>query len=262
MKSKRKDLLWEQYVDAQLALLMDAYANEAGAQLLNQFENSDVLDIPEELDRKCQTLIQREFAKQKRRRRLQSVMKISGRVAAVFLAVIGVCTVLVASVEAIRTPVINFIIGAPKDDHSLIQFPEDMTIPPDATAGQPTADRSESPLEGMIPEEYVLQDMLYPETGGFFCYYKDAEGNEIIFRVSAAEGTINFDTEDAIVTEVSILGNKGIMIEKHGYRFYWLEQETGLLYHLVLENWEYEEAWALAETVAACPDWVYIIPEE
>lgn len=261
MNRKREDLLLEQFEDTQLALLMSAYAKDTGTQLLEEFEKSNASDLPEELDRKCQTLIQREFARRKRSRQLRTAIKLSGRVAAFFLAVIGTCIVLIASVEAIRTPTINFIIGANKA-YSTITFPDDITLSTNMPTGEPTVDRSDSPLEGMIPEDYRLKLMNYHGTDGYVCFYEDSEGNNINFHVSKAGGTINFDTEDAIVTEINILGNKGVMVEKRGYSFYWLDQETAILCDLWLENWEYEEAWALAETVAACPDWVYIIPEE
>ena len=99
----------DKYMDAVLAMLMDEYA-EAEAEVLLQKSKEEISeeDVPEELDQKCQALIRRKFTQKRRRHALKVVGNISRRVAAFAIVLLGAFSALFLTVDAVRTPIINF----------------------------------------------------------------------------------------------------------------------------------------------------------
>ena len=64
----------DKYMDAVLAMLMDEYA-EAEAEMLLQNSKDEIpeVEMPEELDRKCQALIRKKFVRKKRQHALEAL---------------------------------------------------------------------------------------------------------------------------------------------------------------------------------------------
>ena len=266
MDDKRTNELLDQYEDALMALLMNEYAESNGARLLKEYEEAErsgaISEVPEVLDRKCQDMIHRAYAKHRFRMSLKSFANASKRVAAIALAVLGLCSVLVMSVEAFRTPIVNFFIEQ-HEKYSTIDFGKDSnTATSDIT--EPTVesqpvDRSKSPLLGMIPDSYNLVQFSNKGKRGFTCLYKDDAGNTIAFSATPTEGMLNVDTEDVVVKNVELLGHNGMLVEKDGYKIVWFDAKVGVCYQLRSTAFDYATLWALAETVAACQEWPNLI---
>lgn len=266
MDDKRTDNLLDQYEDALMALLMNEYAELNGARLLEKYEEAErsgaISEVPEALDEKCRNMIHRAYAKQRSRIRFKAFVKTSKRVAAITLAVLGLCSVLVVSVEAFRTPIVNFFIEQ-HEKYSTIDFGKDSsTATSDTTeptiASQPV-DRSEDPLGGMVPDGYNLVQFSNKGKRGFTCFYEDKAGNFISFSASPSEGMLNVDTEDAVVKDVELLGHSGLLVDKDGYKIVWFDAEVGICYQLRTTSLDYGSLWSLAETVAACQEWPNVI---
>ena len=266
MDDKRTNELQDQYEDALMALLMNEYAELNGARLLEEYEeaerNGAILEVPEALDEKCRNMIHRAYAKQRSRIRFKSFVKASKRVAAITLAVLGLCSVLIVSVEAFRTPILNFFIEQ-HEKYSTIDFGKDSNAAT-SEATEPTAesqpvDRSEDPLVGMVPDGYNLIQFSNKGKRGFTCLYKDSDGEVISFMATPTEGLLNVDTENATVTDIELLNHKGKLIEKDGYKIVWFDASTSICYQLRTTGIGRGETWALAETVANCPEWANLI---
>lgn len=268
MENKRIDELSENYEDALMALLMDEYAEANGAQLLKEYEEEErsgaIPDIPEALDKKCRDLIRRSYAKHRFRVRLRTVAGISKRVALITLAALGLCSVLIVSVEAIRTPVIRFFIEQ-NEEFSSIDFDTvgsntESSDPIEAADESQPVDRSISPLVGMVPDGYELVHFSDKGKRGFTCLYKDDADNIISFSATPAKGRLNVDTEDAIVEDIELLGHDGMLILKaDDKKIVWLDEAVSICYQLRATELEQGELWALAETVATCPEWANLI---
>lgn len=266
MDDKRTDNLLDQYEDALMALLMNEYAELNGARLLEEYEEAErsgaISEVPEALDRKCRDMIHRAYAKQRSRMRFKSFVKASKRVAVIALAVLGLCTVLVISVEAFRTPIVNFFIEQ-HEKYSTIDFGKDgNTTTSDATGqatGSQSVDRSEDPLAGMVPDGYILTQFSNKGKRGFTCYYEDGAGDVISFIATPAEGLLTVDTEDATVTDIELLDHKGKLIEKGGCKILWFDANVSICYQIRTTGLEPGETWVLAETIAKCPEWAELI---
>lgn len=266
MDDKRMNELQDQYEDAFMALLMNEYAELNGARLLEEYEEAErsgaISEVPEALDQKCRELIRRAYTKKRSRNRMQLFMRGSKRVAAIALAVLGLCSVLVVSVEAFRTPIVNFFIEQ-HEKYSTIDFGKDSNTATskntEPTAESQLADRSEDPLVGMVPDGYTLTQFLSKGKRGFTCLYKDDAGGSITFSATPTEGLLNVDTEDAVVTDIELLDHKGKLIEKDGCKIVWFDANVSVCYQLRATGLESSETWILAETIAKCPEWAELI---
>ena len=67
-----------------------------------------------------------------------------------------------------------------------------------------------------IPDEYTLESIFAPDGGGIVEYlYRNADGQHLIFSyVSIQQGSaVSFDTDKAVVTDVTVHGCPGLLIE-------------------------------------------------
>ena len=138
------------------------------------------------------------------RQRWKHAWKTASRIiqkVSVFLVIllIGVCTTVI-TVEAIRTPFINWLISLQKDS-STIHFKEesDMT---DITFGY-------------LPEEYEASLVSADSKTTYYSIENDV-GNVIFLMINSldSDSGLNVDTENAEVSEFSLSGKKAISVKK------------------------------------------------
>ena len=101
--------VYEKYVDATVEFFMECYSGTLSSAIqeeLKDGENQDVV-FPKELDKRCQTLIKKECAKQRMKQTAKNVIK-GLRYAAIFAVVmLSFTSLLFMTVEAVRIPIIN-----------------------------------------------------------------------------------------------------------------------------------------------------------
>lgn len=138
------------------------------------------------------------------RQRWKHAWKTASRIiqkVSVFLVIllIGVCTTVI-TVEAIRTPFINWLISLQKDS-STIHFKEesDMT---DITFGY-------------LPEGYEASLVSADSKTTYYSIENDV-GNVIFLMINSldSDSGLNVDTENAEVSEFSLSGKKAISVKK------------------------------------------------
>ena len=244
MGSNQRQQLMEQYEDAALALLMDEYAEEEGARLLQEFEelgqNGASPEIPAELDAKCRQLINSAFKKQNSKPLAKRVGKFAAKAAAVFLVVLGLSTVTVLSVDAFRVPVLHFIADQ-SGEFSKVVFSEDVDVKTDRVSA--TIARFES----CLPEGYKVQQK---NVGKTMCRIRCVNSNDssISLNISKQETGLAVDTEDADFVKVSFGDYLGAFKEKNGYHLIWIDDE--MVYNLYASALSLEEFWELAYATA------------
>lgn len=256
MNSKSREELVEQYEDVAFALLMSEYAEQEGNRLLREFEEAkakgEVLEIPAALDTKCRMMIRQAYEKQRRKERMNRILRTMGRTAAMLFVTLGVCTTLVFSVEALRTPVINFLIEQ-HERFTSIDFDQEVTGDPvqDVDSTHIGEGGDESPLDGLVPEEFELSRYTVRDDGSILILYKNLMGGSIRFTTTVSQGNLNLDTEDANCESVEVSGYSGIFIEKDGeLRVSWFDGEKNLAYQLRAVGLSVADFWSLAEQVA------------
>lgn len=253
MNGKSREELIEQYEDAAFALLMSEYAEQEGNRLLREFEEAkakgEVPEVPAALDAKCRKMIRQAYEKKRCENKVKEFLRAAGRVAAMLFIALGVCTTLVFSVEAVRTPVINFIIEQ-TEWFTSIDFENDMSGEPTQDA-VPAAMVDTSLLDAFIPSGYKLYKSTAKSNGSIAVIYKSENGGNIVYITTVCEGNLNIDTEEADAKKIEIAGFEGFYIEKDGViKITWFDIENGVAYQLRANALTEADFWALAESIA------------
>ena len=132
--------------------------------------------------------------------------KYRGFLAKTAAILIAVTWLLMAKVDAVRLPVMNFYLDVYEKFSKIIV--ED-GISPSARLPQ----RKDLYLPAYIPHEYEVIDVI-DEPEVYIVTYADDEGNTIVFKQSDNIKGISIDTEDSEVLEMEIHGNNAIVAIK------------------------------------------------
>lgn len=242
MNNDRMDELNEQLEDAYFALLLNRYAESEGRKQQEEYEKAaaqnELLPVPEDLDAKCRDLIRKSSAKGRRKQLIQRTLPRIGRIAAVLLIVIGLCTTLVFSVDALRIPTINFIIDQYERYTSIgkdVQEPP--TDPTESNQESPTEilpnNQTPSPLAGILPDTFEMLNHRISPSGSLVCAYRGPDNCVINYSVSSYSGVLNVDTEGASTEPISILGYSGFLITKgEKLTIVWVDEPGNKVYHM------------------------------
>ena len=268
---KDYEALLEDYEDAMMRLVMYRVAQEDGRRLLEEAEELERsgFEVPKELDEKCLKLIEKSRASQEREtapvgtgaveddspRRFR-LHKVGQLAMAAILAAVLLFGVAYAINEDFRISVLNFFLEL-QEDGSWFSFRNGGTGEAKNYQPQSSGVQGEFPFEfTYIPEGYELFDQKIYDMGsdgdGYYCAYFSAEDppHEFYFEIwPVSEGTnLLVDTEDAVVTEMTIRGHDGWLIEKT----YVTSQRESMMYF-----W-----FDLADKYAFCYSSLGISPEE
>lgn len=252
MNMNKKEDLIEQYEDAALALMMSEYAEQEGNRLLQEFEEAkargDVPAVPAELDEKCRNLIHKAYKKERTRKRLTHLLCFAGKTAAAWFVVIGLCATLIVSVEALRTPVFNFIIEQ-HDKFTTINLGKDPSEPTtQPTTDHPANPSRETPLDGLLPDGYTVVQFRVRGNGTYVAQYMNSVGNLIILSSTLGDGILNIDTDNANTRAITIAGFNGYLVEEGTeLTLFWFDAEHDFSYQLRTTNTSISELWRIAE---------------
>lgn len=243
MSENKKLELLDQYDDVTFALLMDEYAEEEGARLRKEFEEAqaagEVSDTSDALDEKCLQMIHRDFAKKRGKENVRKIIRMTSKVAVAVLVFFGVVTATIFSVDALRIPVMNFLIEH-YEKYSAI-----------TTNNEYTAVK-EDPfvlLGDILPSGYTNTLNSIEEGMSFFLYTNDY-GDTVSLSISMAGTEKNVDTEGANYTEILLANSKAILVEKNGYQVIWTNSE-GAIYNFRASNLTQNEVIVICNTLDA-----------
>lgn len=224
----------DKYMDAVLAMLMDEYA-EAEAEVLLQKSKEEISeeDVPEELDQKCQALIRRKFAQKRRRHALKVVGNISRRVAAFAIVLLGAFSALFLTVDAVRTPVINFYLKN-MGNHSVLTVGQSGQRSMQESTGSGLVDVMVDGLMELLPAGYSLEEGHFDENGVGFAYFTNKEKSDINFNVMNGSSFFAVDTENCDRCERLLgTGIEGYYIEKGDRKaVVWLNSSNSKIFTL------------------------------
>lgn len=246
MNDKRRMELLEQYEDAVLALLMDQYAEEEGEHLLQEFavaaQNGDIPEIPAELDEQCQKLIHTTFTKRKRIAWIKSLYRSAAKAAMFLLILLGISTATVLSVNALRVPVLNFLMAV-NEKHGIVLFSDDV----DNTAKNSTVIEI---LDAHKPAGYISVIYQEDQDGFILAGYQNENGEILTFEITPSIGQMFLDTDDATYTSLDLCGYDALLIEKDGYHIMWIDDKNAQAYTLYASSLDVDTFLALASKLA------------
>jgi hypothetical protein len=248
MIDERRKQLLEQRDEIDLMLLTDASMSADGAAILKKFEEAEkcgeVSEIPAELDEQCRQLIETAFAKQKRKRTFTAITTYIGKIAVYVLLFLGAASTLVLSVDALRIPVLNFILDQSGRASSLAF--DDISMD-----DKSELDLIQGNVASYIPESYTLTGKMTERNGFALLRYQNNEGDLILIKAMYADGTANIDTENADTTEIDLNGYRAFFVEKDGYCVYWINEEIEKVYSVYADNLAIDLFWKIVYALAA-----------
>lgn len=241
--------LLENYEDAQMALLMDAYAKAEGEALMSEAEKVDE-PFSETFKAKCMDLIDKEFAKRRRQKWMRNAVKKSVRAAVIAFAVVGFLSVGAMSVEGVRIPVVNFFLEQSEKFTTIIFGDKE---PTDATTDVLEGTVQEGPLAGLLPDTYKLDSTIGFEDGSILVAYISDQNDYVTYSTKKWDGAkLSLDTEDTTNYEEKRLASyQAYIIIKDRVQIVWVNERAGLVYELVASNVEYDNLWSIAEKIAS-----------
>ena len=200
---------------------------------------------PEDLDQKCRALIDKEFAKRKRREAGRTAVRVLSKVAIVFLVIAVLFAVPFMTVSAFRATVMNFVIDT-FDVGSSVYV--DTVNSNGGVANEILSDPVFGAEPQWIPEGFERQDVE--------CYhgivYEDGEGGKINFCEFGITTRSKIDTEDVdVMDKMEINGFDALIICK-GERVHieWLDTDRTVICTLITNGVDQESAIRIAESVA------------
>ena len=243
---QRKDQLIQQYEEAALGLLMEEYANAQGGLLLEKFrteaEQGD-MTMPGELDAKCEKLISRAYGKTRCRRALAGIARTVGKVAVVAVALLGLASVTILSVEAWRVPVLNFFI----DKGEGYGFVNVGYYNP---ALKKQFEQILDKVCGAVPQGYEIISNPRVDEAALLIQMENKEGKLLTVEAVSESSSIKVDTEDAEVVEMDLNGRQGYFVAKDGAYIIWLDEGQHLVYSVYAQDLQPDEFWALVYSLA------------
>lgn len=225
MSENKKLELLDQYDDVTFALLMDEYAEEEGARLRKEFEEAqaagEISDTSDALDEKCLQLIHRDFAKKRGKDNIRKIIRMTSKVAVAVMVFIGVAATTIMSVDALRIPVLNFIIEQYEQYSSLQLGDNEQNNVVISTTDY---------VWGLLPEDYYVVSSTDTEMMKI-SMYENGTGDTVQFIMTQTAGTYNIDTEDALCSEIVIGDYKALLLEEDGYQIIWYDEVDGVVYN-------------------------------
>ena len=233
--------VYEQYVDATVALFMEHYA-VALSDATMQTETK-ALSCPETLDLRCMTAIRKACAKQRRKEVWKSTKRILRSAAVLLIALLSLSSVLFMAVEAFRLPIINFYIEQGDGFWAITGKSGD-----DLGSAASGEFNPHDPLAGLLTEEYRLEKVSGDIERGLRAAYINLQGERIRFVICYASD-ITVDSEDAPVSKKYIIaGHTGIYVYEDGLaQLSWVNKETNMSYLLSSDAMSEKELLSVAE---------------
>lgn len=222
MSENKKLELLDQYDDVTFALLMDEYAEEEGARLRKEFEEAqaagEVSDTSDALDEKCLQMIHRDFAKKRGKENVRKIIRMTSKVAVAVMVFLGVMTMTVMSVDALRIPVLNFLV-----EH----FEEYVSINTNSNQEMHKEDPCMM-LADLLPDDYAQVDYS-SDTDLIYTMYQNKHGETVTLSILSPGMAMDVDTEDAEYSEVNIGDYRAILLNKNGWNMIWSD-DSGAIY--------------------------------
>lgn len=246
MSENKKLELLDQYDDVTFALLMDEYAEEEGARLRKEFEEAqaagEISDTSDALDEKCLQLIHRDFAKKRGKENVRKIIRMTSKVAVAVMVFFGVAATTIMSVDALRIPVLNFFIEH-YEHYASLQL--------NNNAQSEDGINETEYLLGFLPDGYHKTSYTNDPKVKISVYENDS-GDIVQFSITQTDGGYNIDTEDALISEITLGEYKGILLEEEGYQAIWYDTENSIVYNLHAIGLERDMFLEICNSVAKC----------
>ena len=234
----------EQLEEATVAVFMEQYAKALDAGIEKTLEECEAEEFPPELEKRCRALIEREYARSKKKKRRTFAVRVLQRAAVVVVALLSLSSVLFMTVEAFRLPVMNFFVEKTERYWQMTANPQEDTVISEYNPNDPLGD--------IITPDFVLSKLSGSvETGDLLAKYSDGDKASITLLAQYSLGNLQVDGENAVVTDAKVAGHDAhLYIEENIIRLAWLDEKVSRAFSIYAVNVSEETVAYLAEAFA------------
>lgn len=246
MNEKKRKASQQQYQDMAVSILLDSYTELDVDEVIEEYEaleEEGAIDVPDELVQKCRQRVHRALAKEHTRKLLKKVVKATAKVAMFFLMFIGIITVAAVSVEAVRIPLISFVIES-FDDHVSIHIQDEK----DEVESTPEVVFRR--LDQVLPAEYSIKLKEYMDDGTLYVKYHDQKGGKIVLQTYTNHSVANMDSNESGTYPMELNGKQALYIKKDGLKIVWTDEEIGVVFGFFANNLSEEVFWVMSEYIS------------
>ena len=235
-QNSNRDDVYEQYVDASVALFMKYYCDTLYEDVTDKnacTEDDTDAAFPAELDARCRTLIKKAVKRQRLRKKARYTGKVLRHICSFVVICMALASFLFVTVEAVRVPIINYYIE--HSENNVLEIGSD-----DTYAEHPLNNEFDisDPLSGLIPDDYVLVthegDALY----NFTTIYENPNNGRIFISGRPLTNVRDIDLQDAEnVQRFQIYNCNAIMAEENNTtRLVWIHEEISTTFTLLITD--------------------------
>ena len=200
--------LWERYEDAMFAILMDEVAHQEGQEQLEwkkQLNDDPSAALPEEVRKKGEKTIRKDFAAQGRRSAKHISFRLFQRIAVAVLVIVLTTACAFAVFPEVRANLYNLIIRE-YEDHTEFDYTQQFSDE------YSSADFTIEP--GWLPDSFTLSDEGETYTL-IYKTYKENDSKDIsITKSIMSGGSLAIDSENAKKSTADIQGHEATLFEK------------------------------------------------
>jgi len=248
MNNKEIKTAYDNYVDATVELFVAYYSEACAERIQEEMENcsEEHAAFPAALDKRCRALIKKEDALCQRRQLWKVSKRIAKSVAIIVMVILSLTSVLFATVDAVRIPIMNFYIEQNKDYWKITSQTSEDTH--ETTPGIDLTD----PLADIVPDEYSVTFVKGASLDQITVMYENTTGNSIFFSSQPHTSTVTLDSENAQSSQkCTIHGHNAVLVTKNGTtHIAWVNETTSTIYTFSSDQFDYIEALRIAERIA------------
>lgn len=237
--------IYEQYVDAAAALIMDQYATAMQENIAASA--TEHIEISENLNNRCHKIMKQRLAKRQRKYTIKRCFHLARTVAMIVLMCFGVVGILFTTVEAVRIPIINFFIE--QNDGYLEISGADASHSENTQNAEIGTEKTDL-FASVLPKGYQLIVRDISNAGNTFAVYGNEDGEHITIAIEPFHGILHVDTEGATYVEkTTVLSYEAVITENDGCQITWLNTDANLLYLIDATDLSQVEIKNLAENI-------------
>lgn len=246
--SEYENELQDRFADAAMELFLNQYAQDEGEHLLKLYQDQQDADpVPDDLDRRCQSIIERTH----KRTLMGSTLQRAARIAACILLALTLTFQVVLNVEAFRIPVLNYILKHGKG-FTQISFSQN-------ESSFSALDQLRVLIWTAMPDGYQMEyenvktskHLGTEAVSNILTRFENDQGNILEISVLKARGSFNIDSQDATVTSMELYGQQTVFIANDDtLRAIWVNESQQQMYDVIGNGTGPDAFWECVHTLA------------
>lgn len=238
--------VYERYMDASIELFMECYA-----ETISVASSTDIREQESpQLNEKCKALIKATHRRQKLLGFTRGIRRVLKSAAVLAIAFLSLSSVLFVTVEAVRTPILNFYIKQNDGNWQLSGIPFDFNTDNPENAALPKGFNAKDPLGSLLPDDFRINSVEGDLTDGLDAAYYNDKNNFVIIRCLRAESGYHINTDNAEVERIKISGYDAVLSMREDCNsptLVWYNSDQNMLLTLKTDYFSKEELINIAE---------------